>query len=168
MTAVPNTNEAQTSAYVATQPAAPAIYTGTTAAMVNNYAGSVFTQGSAYGSSVCNPDAAGKDAFLKFTTPGIKGVSPNVTVELASLSATFNQTIAIWDTTPIIAPSVATMSNDTRHAAYVAPIGAIDDDWVVKSATMSSLMPDALDCVCANGRSRTTTCRISATRWVSA
>jgi hypothetical protein len=137
---VPNTNEALTSAYSASNPAAPTIYAGNTSAMANNYAGSVFTQGSAYGSRVCNPDAAGKDAFVKFVVPG----STPMNVEISSLAASFDQTIALWDSTPITAPTAMTQNNDTRAAAYAAPLGVIDDDWKVVSTTMSGLMPAGL------------------------
>jgi hypothetical protein len=138
---VPNTNEAWTSAYTLMSPAYPdaaKTFSGNTSAMVNNYAGSVFTQGSAYGSRVCNPDAAGKDAFIKFTVDATK------TVEISSQSASFDQTIALWDDSPIVAPAAAALSPDTRRAAFSSTLGALENQWYVRTATMSGLQPGAL------------------------
>jgi len=133
-----NTNELLTNAYVTDPVAAARIFTGNTSAMANGYSGTVFTQGSAYGSKVCTPEAAGRDAFVKFTLASTK------TVEISSLAANFNQTIALWDSTPIVAPAAAAMSHDTRNAAYLTPIGIVDNEWIVKSATMSGLWADAV------------------------
>ncbi|MET0387322.1 MAG: hypothetical protein ABW321_15245 [Polyangiales bacterium] len=139
-----NGNEARATAYNAMTPGMPRIFSGSTASMANDYPGNTFTRGSAYGSAVCSPDAGGRDAYVAFTVPGTKGVDPPRTVELSSVAASFDHTIAIWDATPVTAPSAVAMNNDTRAAAYTAPIGAIDDDWVVKSSSMTSLRPGGL------------------------
>jgi hypothetical protein len=92
-------------------------YSGGTTAMANNYPGSVFTQGPAYGSSVCTPDDLGRDAFVSFT------VSAPTTVQVSTLGSgtTFNHTLALWDSTPIVQPTPGVadeMRNETRSDAY--------------------------------------------------
>ena len=131
-------NEARGSAHAALSPSSPRVYSGNTATMAADQDPATFSQGTAYGSNVCAADASGKDAFISFTLTG------TTTVELSTVSASFDHSIALWDSTPITAPAATAMSNDTRAAANANAIGAIDDTWVVKTATMSSLMPGGL------------------------
>ncbi|MEY4580727.1 MAG: hypothetical protein RL701_5430, partial [Pseudomonadota bacterium] len=136
--ALPTNNEDRASAAALGAIGVPHVYTGSTATFTNSQSGDTFKQGSAYGSSVCTPDVAGKDAFVSFTLTGTK------TVELSTVSSSFDHTIALWDDSPVTPPAALAMSNDTRSAAYSNSIGAIDDRWVVKSAAMTALMPGAL------------------------
>ena len=143
-TTLNNLNATRASAFDVTPVAAAHTYSGNTAGMANSYPGSTFTQGAAYGSKVCTPDGGGRDALVMLTVPGTKGIDPPMNVEISSVAAGFDHTIALWDTSPVTAPTAGAMSNDTRAAAFAAPIGVLDDGWVVESATMSSLFPAAL------------------------
>jgi cysteine-rich repeat protein len=122
---------------------APVTYTGNVSALGNNVpamdaAGRTWDRSTENGGdagNMCNPAAAGQDAFFQFTLS-----APTTTVVVDSTGTDFGHTLALWRASDtLVAPAAVTAERDTRAAAG-APL-ALDDNWYVLQGNTSNLRP---------------------------